>query len=286
MHYNSLLKTFEPSSPDAQKGMELRAELPDTDKYYYSWGYIVYKYSTTTMTYGTDKLVAIAGVARFLKPMLQNDIYVTGLSAAATTRDTPPSTTGLLVSHGHSSTRRCIEYRSSIFDQEEWDITRDVFGPISTPAVKVKAVGTLRPVRLRDVRNYALQVFPASVLDISPPLPQILTERRHTARADLDFPVSDNDIPDMETRVFYAMDWIKGEYACDFLLFELAEDENMARYRRIGTFAFNLEYDADSLAGYLTAPYDESDFESLILDSVITHPTKVPYLSSGYWLVV
>ncbi|KAI0193903.1 hypothetical protein F4808DRAFT_464663 [Astrocystis sublimbata] len=225
------------------------------------WPDIVTEYTRCHLTYSSDKLVAISGIARFFQ-RLKNDRYITGLwerSLAAdmawhrvwvnlrvpdSQRNSPtalngfrrdqapsfswasvnyPVVAGNPLSQGILPKVSCFKYRTKAGDPLV-PIDQNLFGPLSGPVVEVRVVGSLKQARLRKQadRIYGIPFTDCGDVTLWPVNLDDVTDKAKFER---------------ETTVFYYIPWQIDE-ASDVpsfvaIFFELV-DEQMARFRRIG----------------------------------------------------
>jgi hypothetical protein len=80
-HKSMRFKSFQTSSSSSEASRHNHHEvaLDRAASYYNAWGTILESYANCGLTFASDKLVAISGIARYLKPFLNNDIYIMGI---------------------------------------------------------------------------------------------------------------------------------------------------------------------------------------------------------------
>jgi hypothetical protein len=241
------------------------------------------EYASCQLTKRSDKLVAISGVARYMKSIVK-DVYVAGfwlkflaselfwscLDRTNCIAETVAQRESSLMYHSPSfswasADRRFtrgdpfdygdvlpkvqfIKYRS---DPDEHVTsprlglwTEDVFGPLSSPLVELEIIGTLKKVALRYIRHSG--GFYAEIFQESVP-PPWSTIKQSLSWARLDNTVAQSEVSAMEDKTFYCMLWIDNGKKLDSMLLEL-EDDHFGHFRRIGILYAGKQEREDLLA--------------------------------------
>ncbi|KAH7240482.1 hypothetical protein B0J15DRAFT_470361 [Fusarium solani] len=214
--------------------------------YYNAWTRIRDAYSSCSLTFATDKLVAISGICRYLKSHLSDDTYVAGVwlfnlasqmtwycdseelcLRRAEDQDVSKGriawdTSSTPASPGHPQTTPLREvvplgWGSCGSSGRDDSIAWDIFGPVSANLVEVKVEGELKSAKLVDIGAKTLVVWPL-IYDYDSrymnPSHGWDSYSPHFVSARLDFAVSISDVPAFHERVFYYMPW--REYQTDF----------------------------------------------------------------------
>lgn len=237
------------------------------------WYRLLDDYTGCELTKESDRLVAIAGVARKLRPIV-NDQYVTGLWANTLPwalswkaysseqrqpeaayysptfswaacpgqvemfRDSPPSgeVTPL-------STAAFIRYRTSRLSapaEQQSDVeilTDDVFGPLTSPAVEVQVRGTLRSCRLASPETLYGFKFTAAYASTS--TEACWTGQRIGPHIEVDMDHEIDQGESARTIFYYAVILLNGRYdrwssgRANGLLLE-SVDASLGRFKRVG----------------------------------------------------
>lgn len=232
----------------------------NTRRAYDTWNHIWSFYDTCRLTKGSDKLIAIAGVARKMKTIV-DDQYIAGIWLAAlpgamlwrSREDYYPklarkpdqyrapsfswASTGNAciiddrVDHPTATVSvACIKYRQQ--DRPPTDGDRfegDIFGPMDVPMVELRVEGTLKSCFLIAKKSYA--VF--SELDILPKNDlETVSTMRYGGRVQMDNKELENNTKKMNS-TFYYMLWNTGILRHDWVLLDLV-DPILGRFQRIG----------------------------------------------------
>lgn len=166
--------------------------------YYNAWTRIRDPYSSCSLTFATDKLVAISGICRYLKSHLLYNTYVAGV---------------WLFNLASRMTWYCDSEELCLRRAEDRDVSKgriawDIFGPVSANLVEVKVDGELKSAKLVDIGTKTLVVWPLVVgysrkyMDLSDGWDSY---NPGFASARLDFAVSISDVSTFHERVFYYM---------------------------------------------------------------------------------
>ncbi|KAH8678221.1 heterokaryon incompatibility protein-domain-containing protein [Xylariales sp. PMI_506] len=271
---DSRLKILKGSPEAVLPAQKRRAahRLPDLP-YYDAWGEIVEQYTTYQLTFPSDKLVAISGIARFMKPLV-NDTYVLGFwlsKIAAQMMWFRPdyvitaSDQAQLDLAGSSEAYRapsfswaaadcaildltpdmfgilpivkCIYYRGEGHQTSDQDIEvrEDIFGPIKGPLVELKVIGKLKRMTLKKEDGPYFDE-PEVVPHGSPGVIKSDDKSRSYINAYIDRIYSLEDSPLKGQELYYVLwrdDEYEGEIDFSCLLLRLV-DRTMARFARIG----------------------------------------------------
>ncbi|KAF2964342.1 hypothetical protein GQX73_g9223 [Xylaria multiplex] len=259
-----LPKIFEPGDNSYVKSLSERWKYlgSRSETTFSIWSDIVTQYSSCQLTFASDKLVAISGIARYLE-VARDDIYVAGLWAKTIAAEmawhrswvnprVPDFQRNVLVSYqGYVEDRapsfswaatdfpvtaadslargilpvvRCFEYRSALGEPLR-PITRSIFGPLSAPSVELQVIGSLKYTRLQKVesRVFAIPFTERGSIRLWP--------------VNLDMVPDTEGIEHLEGKVLYYMPW-QVDDSSDVpkfvaIFFDLI-DRFMARFRRIG----------------------------------------------------
>ena len=256
---------------DAHENDTSVTSLAGEDLHYMLWFTLVLKYSTCQLSYESDRLVAISGVARYLKT-INKDQYVAGLwrrhlereLAWSTIRPLPADTSHLYYAPSFSwtSLNGFIEPATHITSgkplvqvqpvhmpsasnpttgptQRDQPFQQDVFGPISEPTVQIKVTGQLKSMSMFTYDG-SWYLLPSGSSSHSPPPPPpndiVSTVENDAFEAYLDHAVENAQVASFQAKTLYYMPWVVYEtrnvvQCC--LIFE-AHDQNMRQFRRIG----------------------------------------------------
>ncbi|KAI0147412.1 heterokaryon incompatibility protein-domain-containing protein [Xylariaceae sp. FL1272] len=229
------------------------------------WADNVTQYSSCQLTFGSDKLIAVAGLAKYFEAA-RNDIYVTGLWAkniaaemawhrswvnprvhhfqrnvAVATQSSQGSATyrapsfswaaiDFPVTAADSLARGILPHVRCIkyrsgLNDTVHTVTQSIFGPLSTPSVELQVTGCLKRTTLQKVES---RVFAIP-----------FTERGAVQLwpVNLDTIADTEDIKHLEGQILYYMPWQVDDESdvpkFVAIFFEL-ENLQMARFRRIG----------------------------------------------------
>ncbi|KAM7185989.1 Heterokaryon incompatibility protein (HET) domain containing protein [Naviculisporaceae sp. PSN 640] len=254
------------------------------------WKNIVRNYSKREMTNLSDKLVALSGVAKYMKRKF-DDIYVCGLwkqnianevlwcrasfthgldgywNDWITSRDSHANTSvgnqkpcyipsfswasihypphGVIPPTPSPEPRllvrvNCVKYRPSAAASREmgnWSdqpVTNDCFGLIYQPSIELKVIGRVLPAKLVSDDGIHLELRPLGCPSLEFP-----HATKHGTTLRIDNPILDSEFDRFLSQTYYYISWKWGGsagVAVQGLLLQL-EDEEMARYRRIGLLA-------------------------------------------------
>jgi hypothetical protein len=227
------------------------------------WCGIVEQYTSHFLTRDTDRLVAISGIARRLRPAV-NSLYVAGIWVDFIVQDILWSVTGprqqrdlstsyhapswSWASMGNSSVKTKNGYLSpphvtftchaSIVKAKEvhdaagrfyqpipsLKVTEDVYGPLAAPVYQLELAGDLREIRISPVASY---------FGVGPQWNIAFPDRRYLGAIDLDFEVSGPEKTAFFSQVFGLFVCAKG--ACGgmhCLVVELLRPDHF-QYRRV-----------------------------------------------------
>lgn len=259
-----LPKIFQPSETNSYaKSLAERWKPRDTISgvTHSIWPDIVSQYSRCHLTFASDKLVAISGIARYLQTLSPGDIYVAGLWANSIAAEMAwhrswvncrlpefqrnilvatqglvkhrapsfswanidfPVTAGDPLAQGILPFVRCVNYRSK--PGEALDaVTESIFGPLSSPFVELQVTGYLKRATLQKVEDRVLAIPFAD---------------RGSASlwpVNLDSVSDSEDIGDLEGETLFYIPWQIDDVGSWFvaIFFKLVDSE-MARFQRIG----------------------------------------------------
>ncbi|KAI1810749.1 heterokaryon incompatibility protein-domain-containing protein [Poronia punctata] len=216
------------------------------DTPYLLWWFLISKYCRCALTFSSDRLVAVSGVARYFKNIVK-DQYVLGMwrkylavemawqVKSATGGNLPGSKIYPGPSFSWTSIEGAIEPMNPIYDasllpyvevdpvtvEENTLLREDLFGPLTEPCVRIRVKGDLKSAKLvRSSRGQWLVVREAS---------------DKGSRAWLDFVPSEED--EFSRKTFFYMLWYTHDFGnghC-FMLFDKVDDDT-AEFRRMGIF--------------------------------------------------
>ncbi|KAI8623411.1 heterokaryon incompatibility protein-domain-containing protein [Xylariaceae sp. FL1651] len=226
------------------------------------WSDVVTQYSSCQLTFASDKLVAVSGIARYLETA-RDDIYIAGLwvkniaaemawhrswvnprvhdfqrnemvSTQGFTKHRAPSFSWAAidfpVTAADSNARgilpvvHCFEYRLGLGERLR-PIIKSIFGPLSRPSVELQITGCLKRAVLQKVesRVFAIPFTERSSVQLWP--------------VNLDAVADKEDIRHLEMRTLYYIPWQVDDESdvpkFVAIFFELV-DRAMARFQRIG----------------------------------------------------
>lgn len=259
-----LPKIFKPSETNAYVKSLIERWKPENlvlEATRYIWPDIVAQYSRCHLTYASDKLVAISGIARYFQALDRDNVYVAGLWANTIAaemawhrswvdarvpelqRNLPVATQGFVkdrapsfswastdfpvtagdpLAEGILPTVRCLKYRSRA-DEPLVPATESIFGPLSSLVVELQVVGCLKQAMLQKVEDRVLAIP--------------FTERGSTTL----WPVNLDAVPDSENidhlqgETLYYIPWQIDHISSKFIaIFFRLVDRTMARFQRIG----------------------------------------------------
>jgi hypothetical protein len=257
------------------------------DHAYEVWDDIVKYYSGCQLTHSTDKLVAIAGVARHMKAIIQ-DQYVVGMWCKQLSAelgwwlnperekhvygDEPPfyapsfswtSVKGQISSSGPFSKGILVKVACVPIENQansESFTGDDVFGPLQFATFQLKVTGLLRQMKLRQLNGVWYMVPLGDAYDESAKH----IELRHCIYPVLlDFHIPESNTVEFETETFYYMPWRYGPSSSDdadmakskiysMLFKSLDLDRN--KFRRIG---YHVSRTEDEMAMHLNCKIEE-----------------------------
>lgn len=256
-----------------------------------SWNQAVSYYSKCQLTYVSDKLVAISGIARKLRPWI-GCTYLAGLwertlltdiawqrrvhvdrdrerdeKAVAGTREpagpyhapsfswvSSPFRTTLARFHW----RRIAVYADVSCVQAETDdpVTDDVFGPLRSPALRLKLTGPLRRTRLEFAVPSLCQVHVRPLRREN----DLESTAGHSSLATLDFNVAPSRQPDFEEGIFYYVPLVLVEIKDDVpqlqfyaIVLEIL-DQGRSEYKRIGIISTMKDEEREALLAHPEYP--------------------------------
>lgn len=258
------LQNFGLRGPNYAHLQRQRSESADPEIYYQLWDQVVSQYSTCSLTFPSDKLVAISGVARFLKPLL-NDVYILGnwskapsiqllwfhmeldepleplyppsqYSCRAPTFSWASSNRAVGISDREESAKalstvKFVYYRPATHSRadEDVEVLEDIYGPVDTPTVELKVSGYLRRMTLqaKPNRETGLLAVPWDADRSNDEFEEIWIDGTDSNRIN----------PPQEGEDFYYMPWVDNpteeDQSLSCLVLRLA-DRDMGRFTRMG----------------------------------------------------
>ena len=236
---------------------------------YKAWTAIVNTYSQCQLTFDSDKLIALAGIATHIKPII-NDTYVAGLwlrdlplqllwnTATGTEQESPPKTVAagyrapsfswasvdLPVELAYRENKTiivdasCVVFRHPEMvkesESEDRQVTEDFFGPISSSTVEVKVIGRIVPAKVVPSKfdpswRKGFWICPLGYEGEEPSTLEDMIFPR------LDTEPSKSQLENLNTRTIYYLPLIY-EQSFKGLLLE-GVDSKMGRFRRIGVLS-------------------------------------------------
>lgn len=245
----------------SKKSLPHPRESSDAREIQYLWSDIVQEYSKRELTFPTDRLVAISGVAQQFKAIWGQGLFVAGLWMSRLAMEMLWEASGpkeqdnfadvfsmkmsfSWVSFKHGVKTRvcpdlhaalvevqCVHFRQRITETEGRPFSGDIFTLPPELPIEIKVVGFLKRMNLKK-RGISLHVLPwphGSISDDG-----LAGPYKFRGPANLDFDINDSWLSDRNgaATLFY-VPWIREKHSLTNLLLELV-DGGMARFRRIG----------------------------------------------------
>ncbi|KAI1443507.1 heterokaryon incompatibility protein-domain-containing protein [Annulohypoxylon stygium] len=264
---SATLKRLDPSGDPywtqllSQAFRSLPASSTVDDAPYLLWWFLMARYCRCALTYTSDRLVAISGIARYIKNIIK-DQYIAGMwrkyltiemgwSARSPTsgRHLEMEPVQLLSSPADSTTDR----------RSRKPVLEDIFGPLTEPGIQIRVRGSLKLAKIRRGRRdwYIL------------PIDNHESDGYHSDNepkgvlVKLDFIPSEIEEAEFPKTTFFYMPWYTYSYAqhTRFMLLELQNAQHK-EFRRVGIFRpiqDDLEHDflRDQLDQHLLPGYDD-----------------------------
>ncbi|KAI2466948.1 heterokaryon incompatibility protein-domain-containing protein [Annulohypoxylon bovei var. microspora] len=238
------------------------------DTPYLLWWFLTRQYCRCALTYASDRLVAISGVARYLKSIIK-DQYIAGMwrrylaiemgwkvkSQASERHLQGPTYTG--PSFSWTSVQGVIEPGNPVYDDSltpcvevepvqllsssagstadrysRKPVTGDIFGPLTEPGIQIQVRGNLKSARMLRSQGRWL-VVPLGNLESD----GHTYEESKGVLASLDFVLSEIEEAKFQRLTFFYVPWctFSNGHLTNFMLLEL-QNAQEREFRRIGFF--------------------------------------------------